>query len=107
MIFPYTMENVILVPQSATQEIQDKKFVYVLQSDQTIKHTEITISNLNDGKNYIVTGGLKDGDQIVVEGVQKLSDGQQIVPITPEQRKAKYDKALQDQHDGNIETAFK
>ncbi len=107
VIFPYTMENVILVPQSATQEIQDKKFVYVLQSDQTIKHTEITISNLNDGKNYIVTGGLKDGDQIVVEGVQKLSDGQQIVPITPEQRKAKYDKALQDQHDGNIETAFK
>ncbi len=106
VIFPYTMENVILVPQSATQEIQDKKFVYVLQPDQTIKHTEITISNLNDGKNYIVTGGLKAGDQIVVEGVQKLSDGQQIVPITPEQRKAKYDKALQDQHDGNIQTAF-
>ncbi len=106
VIFPYTMENVILVPQSATQEIQDKKFVYVLQPDQTIKHTEITISNLNDGKNYIVTGGLKVGDQIVVEGVQKLSDGQQIVPITPEQRKAKYDKALQDQHDGNIQTAF-
>lgn len=106
VIFPYTMENVILVPQSATQEIQDKKFVYVLQSDQTIKHTEITISNLNDGKNYIVTGGLKDGDQIVVEGVQTLSDGQQIVPITSEQRKAKYDKALQDQHDGNIQTAF-
>ncbi len=106
VIFPYTMENVILVPQSATQEIQDKKFVYVLQPDQTIKHTEITISNLNDGKNYIVTSGLKAGDQIVVEGVQKLSDGQQIVPITPEQRKAKYDKALQDQHDGNIQTAF-
>ena len=72
VIFPYTMEDIILIPQSATQEIQDKKFVYVLQSDNTLKHTEIQVSNLNDGKNYIVTGGLKPGDKIVVEGVQTL-----------------------------------
>ena len=32
--------DIILIPQSATQEIQDKKFVYVLQSDNTLKHTE-------------------------------------------------------------------
>ncbi|WP_303395726.1 efflux RND transporter periplasmic adaptor subunit, partial [Phocaeicola coprophilus] len=69
VVFPYTMSEIILIPQTATQEIQDKKFVYVLQPDSTLKHTEIQISNLNDGKNYIVTGGLKEGDQIVVEGV--------------------------------------
>ena len=55
---------------------------------------------------YIVTGGLNAGDKIVIEGVQNLQNGQKIVPITPEQRQAKYDKALQDQHDGNIATAF-
>ena len=65
VVFPYTMSEIILIPQTATQEIQDKKFVYVLQPDSTLKHTEIQISNLNDGKNYIVTGGLKEGDQIV------------------------------------------
>lgn len=107
VIFPYTMEDIILIPQSATQEIQDKKFVYVLQSDNTLKHTEIKVSNLNDGKNYIVTSGLKPGDKIVVEGVQTLKDGQTITPITPEQKEAKYQQHLKDQKEGNIATAFK
>ena len=106
VVFPYTMSEIILIPQTATQEIQDKKFVYVLQPDSTLKHTEIQISNLNDGKNYIVTGGLKEGDQIVVEGVQTLQDGQKISPITLAQKEAKYQQALQDQRDGNIQTAF-
>ena len=102
VVFPYTMSEIILIPQTATQEIQDKKFVYVLQPDSTLKHTEIQISNLNDGKNYIVTGGLKEGDQIV----QTLQDGQKISPITVAQKEAKYQQALQDQRDGNIQTAF-
>lgn len=106
VVFPYTMSEIILIPQTATQEIQDKKFVYVLQPDSTLKHTEIQISNLNDGKNYIVTGGLKEGDQIVVEGVQTLQDGQKITPITVAQKEAKYQQALHDQRDGNIQTAF-
>ena len=106
VVFPYAMNNIILLPQTATQEIQDKKFVYVLQADSTLKHTEIQVSNLNDGKNYIVTGGLKEGDKVVVEGVQTLQDGQKIVPITVAQKEAKYQKALQDQRDGNIKTAF-
>lgn len=106
IIFPYEMQDIILIPQYATQEIQDKKFVYVLQQDSTLKHTEIQISNLSDGKNYIVTGGLKAGDQIVVEGVQILTDGQKIVPITTAEKEAKYQKHLQDQRDGNIQTAF-
>ena len=83
VVFPYTMENVLLVPQSATVEIQDKKFVYVLQPDSTVKYTEIQISNLNDGKSYIVLGGLKSGDKIAVEGVTRLNDGMKITPITP------------------------
>ena len=108
IIFPYMLENVIVIPQSATQEIQDKKFVYVLQGDNTtIKHTEIKIFSVNDGKNYIVTDGLKSGDKIVVEGVQNLKDGQKIKPITPEQRTAKFQQALKDQKEGNIQTAFK
>ncbi len=106
IIFPYVMENIIIIPQYATQEIQDKKFVYVLQPDSTLKHTEVAISNLNDGKNYIVIGGLKAGEQIVVEGVQNLQEGQKIVPITQAQREAKYQMHLKDQKEGNLATAF-
>ncbi|WP_293670100.1 efflux RND transporter periplasmic adaptor subunit [uncultured Parabacteroides sp.] len=106
IVFPYTMDNIIMIPQSATIEIQDKKFVFVLQPDNTVKNTEIQISNLDDGKSYLVTNGLKSGDKIVIEGVQKLKDGQAIEPITPEQQRAKYDQALKDQHEGNLKTAF-
>lgn len=106
VLFPYTLENVIVIPQTSTQEIQDKKFVFVLQSDNTIKHTEVAVSNLNDGKNYLVTSGLKSGDKIVVEGVQQLKDGQKIEPITTAQKEAKFQQALKDQHEGNIKTAF-
>lgn len=106
VIFPYTMNDIILIPQSATVEIQDKKFVFVLQADNTVKNTEIQISSLNDGKSYLVTGGLKSGDKIVVEGVQNLKDGQTIQPITKEQQQAKYQQALKDQNEGNLATAF-
>lgn len=106
VIFPYTIENIVVIPQNATVEIQDKKFVYVVQSDNTVKYTEIQISNLNDGKNFLVTGGLKSGDKIVTEGVQTLRDGMTITPITQAQKVAKYQQALKDQREGNLETAF-
>ena len=106
IIFPYTMDGIIIIPQSATVEIQDKKFVFVLQADNSVKNTEIQISNLDDGKNYLVTNGLKSGDKIVIEGVQNLHDGQAIQPITPEQQEAKYDQALKDQNEGKLKTAF-
>lgn len=106
VIFPYTMDGIIMIPQSATVEIQDKKFVYVLQSDNTIKNTEIQISPLSDGQTYLVTKGLKDGDKIVIEGVQSLHDGQEITPITKAEQDAKFQQAMKDQNEGNLKTAF-
>ena len=106
VLIPYTMENVITIPQSATVEIQDKKFVYVLQPDNTVKYTEIKIFNLDNGKDYLVTSGLNSGDKIVIEGVQNLKDGQKVQPITPAQKEANYQQHLKDQHDGNLATAF-
>lgn len=106
VIFPNPLQNVIMIAQSATTEIQDKKFVFVLQPDHTLKSTEIKVFNLNDGKYYYVTEGLKAGDKIVVEGIQSLRDGQSIAPITPADKEAEYQKALQDQKAGNIQTAF-
>lgn len=106
VVFPNQLENIILVPQPATIEIQDKKFVYVAQADNTLKTTEITVYPLNDGKYYLVTAGLKPGDKIVIEGVQNFKDGQTIKPITPAEKEAEYQKAMKDQSEGNIATAF-
>lgn len=93
-------------PAIGNSGIQDKKFVYVLQPDNTLKYTEIGIFNLDNGKEYLVTSGLNAGDKIVIEGVQNLKDGQKIQPITPAQKEANYQQHLKDQHDGNLATAF-
>lgn len=89
VMIPYVEENAIIIPQKATYEIQDKKFVYVVGPDSKVTTTEIAISNLDDGRNYLVTSGLKAGDRIVVEGISSLRDGTEIKAITPEEAAAK------------------
>lgn len=92
IVVPHTADNAILVPQEATVEVQDKHFIYVVGKDNKVKYTEITISPNNDGKNYVVTSGLKVGDRVVSAGVTTLSDGMEIKPITP----AEYQKKIND-----------
>ena len=106
VVFPNDLENIILVPQSATFEVQDKHFVYVLQADNTVKTTEITVHPVADGKNFVVLGGLKAGDKIAVEGIQTLRDGAQIDPITSADKESIYQQNLQDQKEGNMQSAM-
>ncbi len=89
VIIPSDLKNALVIPQKATYEIQDKRFVYVLQEDAKLKNTEIEVFKLNDGKNFVVTSGLNPGDKIVAEGVGTLRDGMQIKPITLEESAAK------------------
>lgn len=89
VMLPYTEENSLVIPQKATFEIQDKKFVYLLTDSSTVKSTEVGTFNLDDGQNYVVTSGLKSGDKIVVEGVSSLRDGMSIKAITPEESAAR------------------
>jgi membrane fusion protein (multidrug efflux system) len=78
IMIPYKMDNCIIIPQKAAYEIQDKKFVYTVNSNSIVKSTPIEIFALDDGKNYVVTSGLKIGDKIVVEGIASLKDGMKI-----------------------------
>lgn len=81
ILIPSTSNGAIQIPQSATFEIQDMKFCYVVGDSAKVHSTPITVSELNDGKNYIVTSGLNEGDQIVVEGVGiSVQDGMTIKP---------------------------
>ena len=89
VLIPSVLDSALLIPQSATYEVQDKKFVYVLGDSSKVKNTEITVFPLDNGKQYVVTSGLKPGEQVVVEGVATLRDVMPIQPITPEQSAAK------------------
>ena len=93
--------SAIIIPQSCVSEVQDKKFVYVLGMENKVKYTEITVDPQTDGLNFIVRSGLKPGDKYVTNGITKLSDGMEIVPITPEQYQKKIEDATQINADGS------
>ncbi|MDR7129310.1 membrane fusion protein (multidrug efflux system) [Algoriphagus sp. 4150] len=73
--------NAILIPQSATTTIQDKRFIFLLNDDNTVAQHEITIEG-RSGTNYIVSGNtLKPNDRIVTAGLDKLSEGVLVNPL--------------------------
>ena len=93
IMIPHSNSTAIIIPQGCVSEVQDKKFVYILDKDNKVKYSEIKVDPQNDGNNYIVLEGLKTGDKYVTNGITKLSDGMEIVPITPE----KYQQKIKDQ----------
>jgi len=92
VIVPKNSSNAIVIPQSVTTEVQNKVFVYIVDNKNKVKYTEITVDPQNDGKNYIVTGGLHIGDRIVTKGLTSLTDTMTIKPIT----EAQYEKKISD-----------
>jgi len=74
-----SIENALIVPQKASFEIQDKNFVYVVDSTNQVKMRSFT-PKLRYSHYYIVASGLKVGEKIVYEGVQSVKDGMKIIP---------------------------
>lgn len=102
VLIPTHATDAIVIPQKATYDIQNKKFVYVVASNCTVSPREIEVLQQNDGQNYVVTSGLKAGERIVVDGVNQLKNGQKINPITPAQAEAAQKKAQQALKDGKL-----
>ena len=107
IIIPRQSNNVIIVPMSCVSEVQNKKFVYVLDKDNKVKYTEIQVDPQNDGNTYVVTGGLKAGDKYVTNGITKLNDGMEIVPITPERYQQKIQEQAKAMTAGDIVSSMK
>ncbi len=71
------IKNAIIIPQKATYEIQDKKFVFVVDNRNVVHSKELEITGeLPDL--YIVSEGLNVNDKILLEGVQKVKDEDKI-----------------------------
>lgn len=78
VIYQETLPDIMTIPQTAINRLQDKSLVYVVQKDSTVKATIVEIEEINNGKIYAVTSGLKPGDEIVTKGANNLVDGQKI-----------------------------
>jgi membrane fusion protein (multidrug efflux system) len=71
--------DAIIVPESATIEMQDKVFVFALADSNKVKKVPISIVG-KSGSNYLVKDGVKAGDQIVISGFDHLQEGTVIHP---------------------------
>ena len=107
IIIPHDNTSAIVIPQACVSEVQNKKFVYTVGSDNKVKYTEIKVAPQNDGNNYIVTDGLKVGDKYVTNGITKLSDGMEIVQITPERYQQKINEQAKAMTAGDIVSSMK
>lgn len=78
---PVNYNNVIVIPQAATFELQDKILVYKVVDGKAVS-TNITVAQENNGQEYIVTGGLEVGDVIIAEGAGLVREG---TPVATQQ----------------------
>jgi len=75
MVVP--LKNALVIPQKATYEIQDKRYVFIVDKNNTVKSREITVgAEMPDL--FVVSDGLAEGDKILLEGVQKVRDNDRI-----------------------------
>lgn len=71
------LNNALIIPQKATYEIQDQKYVFVIGKDGVARSKNIKIAyELPDV--YVVASGLSANDKILLEGVQKVKDDQKV-----------------------------
>lgn len=71
------LKNALIIPQKATYEIQDQKYVFVIDKNGVAKSRNIKIAyELPDL--YVVASGISEGDKILLEGVQKVKDDQKV-----------------------------
>ncbi|WP_345091559.1 efflux RND transporter periplasmic adaptor subunit [Flavobacterium chungnamense] len=75
MVIP--LKNAIVIPQKATFEIQDKKYVFIVNKNNVLESKEITVTGEIPDL-YVIASGLTANDKILLEGVQKVKDDEKI-----------------------------
>ena len=77
ILMPAVLEDALIIPQKATFEILDKKYVFVVDDKGVVKSRQIIVGTEMPHL-YAVTDGLSDNDKILVEGLRKVKNNQHI-----------------------------
>jgi membrane fusion protein (multidrug efflux system) len=71
------LKNAVIIPQKATLEVMDKKYVYTVDKNNTVKLTPITIgAEMPDL--YVIKEGVTENDKILLEGLRKVQNNDKI-----------------------------
>jgi len=73
-------EDAVVIPQSTLQQIQDKYFVFILDSTNKVSRIPVILGQYI-GNTVVVTKGLKPGARILLEGYQKIREGMPVTPV--------------------------
>ncbi|MEM7169741.1 MAG: efflux RND transporter periplasmic adaptor subunit [Pseudomonadota bacterium] len=73
--------SALVVPQAAIQENQSGKFVLLVDDKNTVQQQRVTTGE-QDGTNWVITEGLSEGQQVIVQGLQKVRPGVTVQPVT-------------------------
>jgi len=71
------LKNTLIIPQKATFEILEKKYVFVVDKDNVVHQREVTIAAEMPDL-YIISNGLDEKEKILLEGLRKVSNGEKI-----------------------------
>ena len=72
-----TLERALLVPQKATFEVLDKRFVYVIDAEGRVRSREIEVAEELPHL-YVVAGGLADDEPVLLEGLRLVREGHEV-----------------------------
>jgi membrane fusion protein (multidrug efflux system) len=79
VILSTTIDRALVLPQRATFDVLDKKFVYVLD-EQNVLHTRAITVSAELPHVYVVASGLDENDRVLLDGLRKVRDGAAIEP---------------------------
>lgn len=77
VLMPTYTNNALIIPQKATFEVLDKKYVYVIDKDNIVRTRQITIAS-EIPHLYVISGGINESDQILLEGLRKVKNEEKI-----------------------------
>ena len=77
VIIPQKVDDVFVIPQNATFQLQDKVLVFKVQGDSVVQGV-VSATTLPDGKSYAISSGLSEGERIIESGVTTLRHGSKI-----------------------------
>ena len=79
VVMPFAEKGVMVVPQFAVVRLQDKSQVYKVKADSTATAVDVTTQDTGNGKDFIITSGLSEGDQIVTTGANNVTEGMKVL----------------------------
>jgi len=79
VVMPFSEKGLIVIPQYAVVRLQDRSQVYKVKADSTATAVEVKTEDTGNGKDFIITSGLNEGDVIVATGANNVTEGQKVL----------------------------